>query len=126
MEQITTCSSLFSKCTNIQESPQDSFISESLQSTEHLIKYEFIATLCNFIVGILISFRFFFIFHVTDLIVNSRIIVFCYCKAHESIFLCIVRYNKIIITSSNHRLESAGLNAREQLLFIGNREDGNA
>ena len=28
--------------------------------------------------------------------------------------------------SSNHRLESAGLNAREQLLFIGNREDGNA
>ena len=32
----------------------------------------------------------------------------------------------IIITSSNHRLESAGLNAREQLLFIGNREDGNA
>ena len=34
-----------------------------------------------------------------------------------------------IITSSNHRLESAGLNALEQLLFlkywIGNREDGN-
>ena len=31
--------------------------------------------------------------------------------------------------SSNHRLESAGLNALEQLLFlkywIGNREDGN-
>ena len=35
----------------------------------------------------------------------------------------------IFITSSNHRLESAGLNALEQLLFlkywIGNREDGN-
>ena len=35
----------------------------------------------------------------------------------------------ILLTSSNHRLESAGLNALEQLLFlkywIGNREDGN-
>ena len=72
------------------------FVCKSPLGTEGQKKLENFAA---FIVGILTSFRFFFIFHVTNLIVNSRIIVFCHCKAHESIFLCILRYrsNKIII-----------------------------
>ena len=47
----------------------------------------------------------------------------CSFTISDVIFGCL----KIYMTSSNHRLESAGLNALEQLLFlknwIGNRED---
>ena len=49
---------------------------------------------------------------------------YCSCKFMLFNYVYIVNLN----TSSNHRLESAGLNALEQLFFkywIGNREDGN-
>ena len=47
-------------------------------------------------------------------------------KRKNDSFFPITQAVNIGLTSSNHRLGSAGLNALEELLDVGNREDGNA